>query len=91
MIADHGNVSWRDCSILPTMNKSFRYLVPAAHPWFWAPLSVSVTGGLCLAFAYTGRICVGFVSSKSRKRSANSAFISSNFFLYLESSNFSSS
>ena len=44
MIADHGDVFWRDSSILPTMNKSFRYLVPdidiAVHPWPWAPLSV---------------------------------------------------
>lgn len=42
MIADHGDVFWCDSSILPTMNKSFRNLVPdieiAVHPW--APLSV---------------------------------------------------
>ena len=33
-----------DSSILPTMNKSSRNLVPdikiAVHPWHWAPLSV---------------------------------------------------
>ena len=43
-IADHGDVFWRDFSILPTMNKFFRNLDPdieiAEHPWLWAPLSV---------------------------------------------------
>ena len=46
MIADHGVVFWRDSSILPTMKKSFRNLVPdveiAVHLWPWAPLSVVV-------------------------------------------------
>ena len=40
-----------------------------------------VDDGFCLAFAYTGRICVGFVSSKIWKRSANFALISSSFIL----------
>ena len=44
MIADHDDVFCYDSSILPTMNKSSRNLVPdieiAAHPWHWAPLSV---------------------------------------------------
>jgi len=44
MIADHGHVFLCDSSILPTMNKSFRNLVPdieiAVDPWPWAPLSV---------------------------------------------------
>ena len=35
---------WRDSSTLPTMNKSFRNLVPAmeivVHPWPWAAMSV---------------------------------------------------
>ena len=44
MIADHDDVFCYDSSILPTMNKSSRNLVPdieiAVHPWHWAPLSV---------------------------------------------------
>ena len=44
MIADHGHVFCYDSSILPTINKSFRNLVPdieiAVHLWPWAPLSV---------------------------------------------------
>ena len=44
MNADDGDVFCCDSSILPTMNKSFRNLVPdieiAVHPLPWAPLSV---------------------------------------------------
>ena len=44
MIADHDDVFCYDSSILPTMKKSSRNLVPdveiAVHPWHWAPLSV---------------------------------------------------
>ena len=44
MIADHGHVFCYESSILSTMNKSLRNLVPdieiAVHPLSWAPLSV---------------------------------------------------
>ena len=44
MIADHGDVFWRESSVLLRMNKSFHYLVPdikiVVHPWVWAPMSV---------------------------------------------------
>ena len=47
MIADHDDVFCYDSSILPTMNKSSRNLVPdikiAVHPRHWAPLSVVST------------------------------------------------
>ena len=83
-MADQGDVFWRDSSTVPTMNESFLYLALGSSVY-------GCTGGPCLAFAYTGRICVGSVACKIRKHSANLALMSSTFFLYLESSSLSSS
>ena len=83
MIADHDDVFCYDSSILPTMNKSSRSLVPdieiAVHPWHWAPLSVvSMMVSVWHSRTLEGS---GFVSFKIWKRSANFALISSTFIL----------
>lgn len=96
MIADHDDVFCYDSSILPTMNKSSRNLVPdieiAVHPWHWAPLSVvSMMVSVWHSRTLEGSALDLFPLKFGKAPQTSPWFLPLSFFLYLESPKLSSS
>lgn len=96
MIADHDYVFCYDSSILPTMNKSSRNLVPdieiAVHPWHWAPLSVvSMMVSVWHSRTLEGSALDLFPLKFGNVPQTSPWFLPLPFFLYLESPKLSSS